>query len=93
MLDPLAFTRDDDLVLAGLLLLARLWEMTSGHIGMPANTQLFAAGLFARLLTLPTTVTLLLALVGTTLQGATADLTASDLAEPTRLVLDDILST
>jgi hypothetical protein len=93
LLDPLTFARNDDLVLAWLLFLAGLREVARRHIRVSTGTQLFAAGLLAGLFALTTTVTLLLAFVDTTLQSTTTDLPTADLAEPARLILDDILAT
>ena len=93
LLDSLALASNDDLVLARLVFLARLWKVTGCHVRMPTDTQFFAAGLLARFFTLATTVTLFLTLVNTTLQGATTDLATTDLAEPARLVLDDVFAT
>ena len=93
LLDPLTIASDDDLVLARLVFLARLREVTRSHIGMATRTEFLAASLLTRLFALASTVTLLLAFVDTTLQHASADLTTTDLAEPAGLVLDDVLAT
>ena len=93
LLDPLAFARDEDFVLAGLLFLARLREVAHSHTGMAAHTEFFAAELLARLLTFPVAVTLFLALVGATFQSLSAHLSTTYFAQPTRLVLQNILAT
>ena len=92
LLDPLTFARNDDLVLAWLLLLAGLREVARCHIRVSTSTQLLAAGLLARLFALASTMTLLLAFVGTTFQSTTAYLPTANLAKPTGLVLDDVFA-
>jgi hypothetical protein len=60
---------------------------------MSANIQLLPASLFARLVAFSWTVTLLLALMGTALEPSSTDLSTTGFVEPTRLVLEGILTT
>jgi hypothetical protein len=58
-----------------------------------ANTELFTTGLSAWFFALSGSMTLLLTLVGTTLQSPSADLAAANLVQPTWLVLEYALTT
>jgi hypothetical protein len=66
LLDSLTLTSHKDLVLTGLLFLARRGEMTRGHAWMAAYTELLTTGLPAGLFALSGAMTLLLAFVSTT---------------------------
>lgn len=59
---------------------------------MPTRVEFFAASLLTRLFALASAVTLLLASVYTTLQRTSTNLATTDLAEPARLVLNDIFA-
>lgn len=92
LLDPLTLASNDDLVLTGPIFFARLREVAGCHVRMTTDTQFLAASLLAGLFAFTTAVALLLALVYAALQGTTTDLAAANFAEPTRLVLDNILA-
>jgi hypothetical protein len=79
-------------VLTRLLLLARLREVACSHTRMPTNTQLFSAELLARLLALSSAMALLLALMSTAFESLSTYFSTAGLAEPTRLVFQNVLA-
>lgn len=93
LLDPLAFTGDENLLRTGLLFFASSREVTRCHARVSACTELFATRLGACLIALSGSMTLLLAFVCTAFQGAPTHLATVSLVEPTRLVLQNALPT
>lgn len=67
--------------------------MANSVAWMATNTQLFATRLLAWFVAFTRPMTLLLALVDTAPKCSSTDLAATSLAEPTRLILEDILAT
>lgn len=93
LLDSLAITSYEDLVLTGLVFLAKLWKVAWSHTRMSTDAQFLATLLLARLFAIPRSMTLFLTFVSATLQCLPANIATPNVREPTRLVFQDIFAT